>query len=81
MRTAKYEALKDYLARQRGEQVVLSFTALQAILDAPLPSSAHRRSWWSNSWLASAQARAWLLAGWRVASVDTDRGVVAFVRR
>ena len=45
-----------------------------------LPKSSRKfRSWWTNSPRAT-QARAWLEAGFRVASVDLDEGLVTFQR-
>jgi hypothetical protein len=66
----KYAPLAAYLAAQPGDRVMLTFAELEAILGAALPPSARTPPWWANTRLASAQGRAWLGAGWRVARVD-----------
>lgn len=82
---SKYEPLRDYLnARQHMPRVQLSFEQIAALLGSPLPKSAfEHRAWWSNQskTLNRPQAAAWLGAGFVVASVGQDHGVVEFVRR
>ncbi len=46
--THKYHALAGYLAAQPGDQVVVTFAQIEALVGAPLPASALRRAWWSN---------------------------------
>ena len=76
----KYALLTRYLLTQPGERLTLTFAAIEAILGAELPVLAGLRSWWTNA-PTRADARAWLYAGWRVASVDLDRRCVTFERR
>jgi len=79
----EYARLTAYLAARDEQQITLTFTQLeQAILLAPLPYGARRQTnWWSNtpSRLVP-HNRAWLRAGWRVASVDRTSGTVRFER-
>jgi hypothetical protein len=63
--------------------VTLTLTELQqAILCGLLPWGAWRQSsWWSNTAVRSRpQNRAWLDAGWRVASFARDLETVTFER-
>ena len=43
-----YDALRDYLKQQTAPELVLSFAAIEAIIDAALPRAAHRASWWET---------------------------------
>jgi hypothetical protein len=78
-----YSRLTAYLAARHEQQITLTFTQLeQAILLAPLPYGARRQgSWWTNrlSRLVP-HNRAWLDAGWRVASTDRIGEAVTFER-
>ena len=50
MRTAvnDYDALRDYLMRQKQDEFVLSFEQIEEIIDAALPRAAQRASWWDT---------------------------------
>jgi len=43
-----YHALRDYLKKQKLPEFVLSFEAIEEILDASLPRAAQRASWWET---------------------------------
>jgi hypothetical protein len=43
-----YDALRDYLMRQKQTEFVLSFEEIEEIIDAALPRAAHRASWWDS---------------------------------
>ena len=43
-----YDALRVYLKQQTAPEFVLSFTAIEEIIDATLPRAAHRASWWET---------------------------------
>ncbi|HKH03489.1 MAG TPA: hypothetical protein VKB08_22610 [Bradyrhizobium sp.] len=43
-----YDALRDYLKKQKLPEFVLTFEQIEAIIDAPLPRAAHRASWWET---------------------------------
>ena len=79
---APYRALRAHLARQTGDEVTLSFAALEALMGEPLPPAAWQRRWWANT-TAEVQGRAWLTAGWGVRWVRQGaNGVgVTFVRQ
>lgn len=43
-----YHALRDYLMRQKQDELVLSFGQIEEIIGAALPRAAHRASWWDS---------------------------------
>ena len=43
-----YDALRDYLAKQKLPEFVLGFDQIEEILDAALPRAAQRASWWET---------------------------------
>jgi hypothetical protein len=43
-----YDALRDYLRRQKHDEFVLSFEEIEEIIDAALPRAAQRASWWET---------------------------------
>ncbi len=79
--TAKYERLVLYLDQLRADgvqEVELSFSELERILDAPLPAAARNfRPWWSNS---SQSPKPWQIAGFRSRAVHLGRKTVSFHR-
>ena len=80
--SGKYDPLAEYLATLPGDEVCFTFAEIEAILGAPLPDTAWRRSvWWANSARPDhPQARAWLASGWAV-SADMSNDTVTFYRR
>ena len=77
-RRTMYQPLVDYLARQTGSVVRLSFSSIEEILAFSLPPSAQTTSsWWRKK--ASTWVRAWQAAGWE-ASVSSDADTVIFTR-
>ena len=43
-----YDALRDYLKKQKLTEFVLSFEQIEEIIDAALPRAAQRASWWET---------------------------------
>jgi hypothetical protein len=43
-----YDALRDFLRRQKQEEFVLSFEQIEEIIGAALPRAAQRASWWDS---------------------------------
>ena len=77
-----YDALRDYLKKQKLPEFVLSFEEIEEIVDAALPRAAQRASWWET--LRSPrekmpQRQACLDAGY-VATRMPDGGRVRFKR-
>ena len=73
-----YYALRDYLKQQKLPEFVLSFAAIEEILDASLPRAAQRASWWET--LRSPQERmpqreACLAAGYIATRLPDGKGV------
>lgn len=81
---SRYEPLAAYLedaAREGSSAVELTFDEIAGLVGA-LPATAYqRRQWWANDVGGThVQARAWLGAGWAVASVDLVARNVSFTR-
>jgi hypothetical protein len=75
----KYGPLREHLSGNTGTRVHMTFKAMEDLVGR-LPDSAYRhRAWWGNN-DATAEAKAWLHAGWRVESVDQAAGEVVFTR-
>ena len=43
-----YDALRDYLKKQKQVELVLSFEEIEAIIGQSLPRAAQRASWWDT---------------------------------
>jgi hypothetical protein len=43
-----YNALRDYLAKRKLPELVLSFEQIEEIIGAALPRAAQRASWWET---------------------------------
>jgi len=43
-----YDALRDYLKRQKLPEFALNFDEIEEIIDAALPRAAQRASWWET---------------------------------
>ncbi len=70
---AKYDRLRDYLKRQRSDEVELSFVEIERTLLAFLPKSANRPQWWSNvvePGQSAVQHDAWRDAGFDAFLID-----------
>jgi hypothetical protein len=75
----KYGPLREHLSGAAGTRIRMTFTAVEDLVGR-LPESAYRhRAWWGNN-DGTAEARAWLDAGWRVESVNQAAGEVVFTR-
>lgn len=71
----KYTPLFEYLDKQDRNSLILSIKQIEDVLGFVLPKSAHEhRAWWAND-LSHSQAKAWLMAGWKVESVDLNHTV------
>ena len=73
-----YNALRDYLKRQKLAEFALSFEQIEEIIDAALPRAAQRASWWET--LRSPQEKmpqreACLAAGYIATRLADGRGV------
>ena len=60
----KYEPLTEFLQKQPGGVVRMSFAQIERVVGFKLPPVAQRhRAWWSNSPTNNVMTRAWLDAG------------------
>ena len=77
----KYIPLQNYLKKLASSQVILSFSEIEGILNAPLPKSAYKyQAWWVNSEKAHSHASTWLEAGYLVGDVKFSE-YVEFIRK
>lgn len=80
-RSSKYEPLTEFLRRQAGAVVRMSFGEIERVIGAKLPPSAmHHRAWWSNNAQNNVMTRAWKDAGFESEDVDMNARRVAFRR-
>ena len=78
---SKYNALGDFLKRQRGERVPMTFAEIETITNAKLPPSADKhRPWWSNNARNSVMTKVWLDAGFESEQVDMAGRKLVFRR-
>jgi hypothetical protein len=78
---SKYSALGDYLKRQHGERVPMTFGDIEKITGTKLPASAHKhRPWWSNNPDNSVMTKIWLDAGFESEQVNIAARKLVFRR-
>ena len=78
-----YDALRDYLMRQKQAEFVLTFEEIEEIIGAALPRAANRASWWErlrSTDIQMPQREACLADGF-VAKRMTDGQSVRFTKR
>lgn len=78
----RYDNLNGFMSMTlfRTQEWEGSFERIESIIAAPLPDSAlNRESWWTNNPNVN-YAKAWLSAGFHVASVDLENKTVQFKR-
>jgi len=74
----RYQPLIDHLAARDGRDVVLTLPEIEAIIGAPLATTAYVDTWyWTGRTLAC--VRRWEALGWR-ARLDRRNGRVHFAR-
>ena len=78
---SKYHPLYDYLRSHEQDEVTLTFNQIEKLVGGPLPEGAKiERGWWGNRKTGSAQALAWLKAGFKVKALDIERRKVIFAK-
>jgi hypothetical protein len=77
----KYAKLFDWLRRQPGPSVTVSFTKVEEILGFALPPSSRRHMAHWYGYKGSAVARAIADAGWKASEVNLTAERVTFIRR
>ena len=68
----KYDPLRDYLRRQRADELELTFVDIELRLRAMLPKSAARQQWWVGDGCPSSgiQCEAWKAAGFEALLIE-----------
>lgn len=64
---AKYDPLRDFLKKQRTDQLEMSFTEIERKIGYMLPKSANLQQWWANTTdpaTTHVQRKAWGDAGY-----------------
>jgi hypothetical protein len=77
----KYDPLTAYLAAFAGNEVTLTLVEVEQIIGAPLPRSAVKAAFWSNT-PHQVALPPWVEAGWRMrrTHLSDDPPAVTFVR-
>ncbi len=76
---SKYYPLYSYLQQSDLDELTLSLTEIEIIIESDLPPSARsRRGWWSNRSEGAVQANAWMDAGYHVTAIDLAAGQITF---
>jgi len=77
---SKYDVLAEYLRRQPGPALKLTFNEVERIV-GQLPAAAMTyRAWWSNNAGHTHARNGWLAAGWKTSRVSMDNRTLDFVR-
>lgn len=77
----KYDPLREYLNRQLGSMIPMTFREIETVIGAKLPPSAYKhRPWWSNNPSNSVITHAWLKAGFETEQVDMQGKKLVFRR-
>jgi hypothetical protein len=78
---AAYDPLSQYLTKNAGLRIPMTFRDVEAVLGRKLPASAYRhRPWWANEARGHSHAKAWLEAGYETQQVDMAGKKLVFVR-
>ncbi len=76
---SKYHPLFAYLRQSGQDELTLTFSAVEALLNDVLPKSARtHRAWWSNRSQGAVQATAWMGAGYHAEELDLAKEQVTF---
>jgi hypothetical protein len=79
---SKYSALGDYLSKQFGSEIPMTFSEIEKVTGAKLPPKAqHHRAWWSNNPSNNVMTKVWLDAGFQTEQVDMASRKLVFKRK
>ena len=77
--SSKYQQLYDHLRQQGRDEVKLTISEIEQLIENRLPATARtQRAWWSNRSRGAVQATAWMGAGYHVKTVDLETEQVTF---
>jgi hypothetical protein len=74
----KYSPLGEFLRKQKGERVALTFAEIERIVGAKLPRSQRYPAWWSNNPWNNVMTQVWLDAGFETEQVDVEGRKLVF---
>ena len=79
---SKYTPFGEFLSKQPGDVVRLSFREIERTLGFKLPHSAYdQRAWWSNNINNNVMTRVWKRAGFYTRDVDMKNHQAVFERQ
>jgi hypothetical protein len=76
----KYLPLGDFLRKQRGTRVPMTFAEIERLIGSKLPNSRRYPAWWSNNPFNNVMTQVWLDAGFKTEDVDVEARKVVFRR-
>ena len=77
---SKYAPLGDYLRRQTGAVVPMTFAQIEKVVGTMLPDSQRYPAWWSNNPFNNVMTQIWLDAGFVTESIDIAKRKLVFRR-
>lgn len=77
----KYEPLGQFLRKQSGDMISMTFKQVEKIIGSKLPSSKESRTFWSNNPRNNVMTKEWLEAGYETELVDVVSGKLQFRRK
>ena len=79
---SKYDLLGDYLKKQTGKQITLTFQKIEEIIGVSMEPSARKyfRSWDNTGGSSAVRQNSWLNVGWKTVMVDMENEKVKFQR-
>lgn len=79
---SKYTPLITHLKSLDTNDIPMTFSEIEAVINSSLPPSARKhRPWWSNNPSNSVMTQSWLAAGYKVTKVDLAREQLVFVKQ
>ena len=75
----KYYPLYEHLRQSGQDELILTFSAVETLINDQLPPTARtKRAWWSNRSQGAVQADAWMGAGYHVEEIDLTAEKITF---
>lgn len=77
--SSKYQQLYDHLRLQGRDEVKLTISEIEQLIENRLPATARtQRAWWSNRRKGAVQATAWVQAGYHAVNIDLANEQITF---
>src|SRR4051794_10273214 len=77
---SKYAPLGDFLRKQKGTLVPMTFAEVERVVGTKLPKSRQYPAWWSNNPWNNVMTQIWLDAGFETEQVDVEAEKLVFRR-